>query len=201
MFQVSYVPLLISDHPELAGSTDRTPEELKRILEIVDQTDSMARGCVWVDDGGPMPILLYKRAADIARELDIWSEGEPDNWFTLDIIDFGDKYVMVLMPNLSRSSRRIKYNHFLQHEEIAAPDDSQVLFKPISFLSASIGAFEQVRNILPTRMVVGFYNIDLFDADDLTSIDEDKVNRFGPVWVRRNPKETMRIAEDIANQE
>jgi len=161
---VSYVPLLMGE----AGRTDLNPEE---IGPLIDGADATAKACVWLhdDEFGPVPVMLFEGARDIADHLKAWAEEKPEDWFKLVLAEHGDLYGLALMPNLDKGVERFRMAYQLRNG-LPLPKDVkyQFLFKPLSFVSQPGHVFSHLRPELRQKTKVC-----LMDVADFKGADTD----------------------------
>jgi len=200
MIQISYVPFILHNHPEWGGTHDVGKERLKEVLEVVKSTDAMADGCIWVDDDGVAPILLFECVSDLFGDMNYWSQGNPEEWFTIDIAQRGEKYTILLMPDLKKSAKRNSFRHFTEYEEIAPFRGAEILFKPIGFVSDTSTTYNIIKDKIGKSMKIGFYNVSEFDPEDAVgSINEDRIHWTKPLVVRINHPSIKRMFDDLFN--
>lgn len=108
--------------------------------EIIDNLQKLPSGgvdrCLWMSDGSYLrPVLMIDRAKEIAAHLFDWSEGKPEEWFTLYITSYPDKYGVFLIPDPRKSIERYKIAHLSKNSEFLPPDtDFRVIFTSIHCL-------------------------------------------------------------------
>ncbi|HEY6220216.1 MAG TPA: hypothetical protein VIV65_09160 [Gemmatimonadaceae bacterium] len=147
---LSYVPLLTPEPGEHVGL-----DRLESLLRLLRETPAV-KGLVWVQlEDGFVPVFGMERGYEVARHLIDWSEGRPEEWFSLRITRTATRYTVTLAPNISKSIARYKQARRLQFGEIVPSTTRfKVLFQAIQFVSVDLGVIGSVA--ISDQMQVGF---------------------------------------------
>ena len=164
MMILSYIPLLEG------YSSNMSKEELTEKLKTIDTEREEIKYCLWADsDGtGPYPVFVIKDAKKIVNHLKYWAENNVQNWFDLCIIDEGEKYCVILWPNLIKSKDRHLYNHMVVNEEIILESEWSFLymFCPLFYRSAGRGTLDKVKEAIREETYLGFIDTNDFDINN-----------------------------------
>lgn len=163
MVVISYIPLLEG------YSSNMNKEELLERLKTVDTNLGTIRHCLWAgSDIGPYPVFVTKDAKKIVDHLTFWAGNNVQNWFDLCIIDKGEKYFILLWPNLIKSKDRHLYNHMVVNEEIIIESewDFTFMFCPLSFMSMGRGTLDKVKESIQEETYLGFIDTNDFNLDN-----------------------------------
>lgn len=137
MVVVSYMPLIYPDDVGKRFWDSNEPDfmqSIKSTLAIGEQVSTSAEAVVWTT--GYEPVFVIDKAKEIRDHINAWSEGEPNNWFTLQWMVKNSQFALVLMPNIQKSIERQKNTYkTLTGSELPKNCSYQVLFKPINFIS------------------------------------------------------------------
>lgn len=142
-----------------------------------------------VGDKGAFPVMLLEKCGRIIQDLRKWAERKPEKWFTLDIIESGDKYSVCLMPNLRKSVERFKHNYLMATGKTA--DKFKVITRPIFFGSNSATTFSKIKSEIRSEVVCGFAPYPKWNEDNLQDIQEKDIMTIGPLKVRWNPQDKI----------
>lgn len=180
---VSYVPLLYGQ-PGLHFGKDN----IEAIAKQVDESNAgSVDGVAWtLENNKPVPTLIMKQAADIAVHLRSWSENNPKEWFSFQYERKGDQYALVLMPNIEASVKR----HDSTMKDIVGeePEGSKtnVIFRPIHFISTNIQAFDKVENLITDEIQVFAIDRELVSSPEFNSSVLDQRVEIGTFKVVRD---------------
>ena len=188
---ISYFPCFYPDQSLLGVDLGGWDEE--KFREYVDGLglDIIVHGVLWAnypfeksDNQEPtiIPILMIDRMREVVDHLVYWSEGVPEEWFTL---CFGSKspndYAVALMPDLQRS---------IQRQEFAARSVGDfeyiILFQSLCTVCHG-NTLTQVKTKLRDSVPVGFVDINDVDRENPMSLDPDLICVLGPFKVELNP--------------
>jgi hypothetical protein len=129
---ISYFPLL-RERTMIESPTENQFKDLVESLPF----HSAADGCLWVlEDGSPVPVLLFEDAKEIYDHMVEWSEKEPEKWFKLHLAEDQGWYGFGVFPNPEMSVARYKLTRLALYEQFVGADDEYTLFyQPLSFFS------------------------------------------------------------------
>lgn len=105
--------------------------------------------------------------------------------FDLHFKSRGDKYIVVLIPRVSKSIERFNLAYQIR-TGFPPPTDAQynIIFKPIHFSAKSGQAFEKIKGLLRSESVLGL--IDPADFNPAEPVDNDKVHDLGVFRIASN---------------
>lgn len=185
----SYFPLMAGPYgqafmgPEAIGAA----EEIGSVLEQLPSGSALA--CLWfIEHDKANPVFVIENAKAIAEHLKWWSEGKPEDWFSLHIMEKGRGYAMALMPDFKKTSDRWKIAFQLRHGFPPPEGSENILFRPLHCTAPGRAAYDQTKakigDTMPLRVV---------DADDVTpenaaSLDIDQTFLLGEFKVVRQGK-------------
>jgi hypothetical protein len=153
---LSYIPMDLNIFNSLNGTHSGLDIMgiAKSIEEHALETDAMA--CFWTTEPGI--VLGFDKADILADFTKMWSEDNISEWFTISSVRDDNKYVILIMPDITKSLERFQYRMLLTNEKIVNKEDIQVIFRPLMFIST----------------IIGNYNESLFKADKVkvSLIDE-----------------------------
>ncbi len=135
----SYVPYLNRDSDTCGRILDLNDELLEKIkYEQSKAAHTRANGCAWAIDGDQLVAVLFiKDAQKLVNDMKIWSENQPQTFFRVIIGQSGDKYAVVIVPDLDMSLTRFRLSHqTITGNELELGDkDVSVIFTAVGFLS------------------------------------------------------------------
>jgi len=154
---VSYVPLLEGGAGQVIDAEVLQSPEFKAKLGKLEKLQECV-GVLWgIEDGKLHPVLLHDRADEIASHLRLWSEGKPEEWFTLHFYEHNNHLAILLFPDVEKSIERLKLALSLQHIEMKdeiAKAEARILCAPLVYRSKpGMGeVYGKNRNNLPDEM-------------------------------------------------
>jgi hypothetical protein len=172
---ISYVPLLKAKKPFLEDG-----EDVKSIVDEAEKIETYAKGVIWtLEDGIAVASMLYPMGTPIANHLKEWAEGDQERWFTLAHLKDEGRYAMALMPDVEKSVRRTKFNYQMVHGW-PMPDKTnfQIFFAPLTFLSNTSGAYDQMKDYLKDGSKVKVCLADF--TEDMKSMAPEKLMEMIP---------------------
>ena len=161
MMVISYAPLL-------EGYTSNMEKE-EAIEKLKNINPGEIKNCLWADsDAGIYPVFTMDNAKKIKKHIEFWAEHNVQNWFDLCIIDKGERYFILLWPNLLKSKDRHLYNHMVVHEEIIIESEWEFLFAfcPLVFVSLDRGMLDKVKGLIREETYLGFIDTCDMNVDD-----------------------------------
>lgn len=171
---VSYWPLVDISKPKLF--TKGAVQDLQDYLDSTPNVDII--GCLWLmDNDNPIPILVVKRAKELREHMLTWCEKDPGKWFRFCIQEAGEKYILIIYPDIERSIERFKSACLYIHNFLPADDAKyQVICSPLRFFGSSIDNYNAIKNQLSSNITIGFIDADNVDLTDPSSIDISEIH-------------------------
>jgi hypothetical protein len=159
--------------------------ELSAVLaDVADCPDGRAEACLWLrDEAGVRPVFLIPKAAAIADHLAEWSDGQPAFWFELCLAERGGRYAAVLVPDVAASVERFRAGFAAAHGLAPDPDEYDLIFRPLSFVSGLAHTFGQIRDQVANPARLGLLEPAAFDPANPGSLAESCIRWVGPFAV------------------
>ena len=186
IYCIGYMPCLSPNDEWQAGQLKEQPSgsDVEKLLESAKSPH--AEACLWVyegkdPDGDPAPVLIYENADDICEHLIGYSEGKPEDWFTL-YYDFdGSDYTVIVAPNHDKMFHRFSAARKLFHKDFTnyKKEDVTFFFATLRidvFDSKSIGPITK-RVASREETMLGF-----LDTDGLKKVQGGD-NDIDPRWI------------------
>lgn len=181
----SYFPLIMEKLLELAleGAEPVAPERYQEVTDLLEECLELAdaTACLWMlVDGTPAPVLIVPHARRIHKDLMIWAEEEPEQWFTLELLEAQGAYALALFPNLEKSVERYKLGHLMHHEEILENESYQLIFAPLRFVSRpGKHCFGDLKHKIGDTVPVYLYDVENLDTQSVSELDEAVMYKVG----------------------
>ena len=181
---VSYMPLLtpkgsLRDINILETMSGQTIKELENSLG----DGAHVEACLWTLDKelkSPTPVFVMENAHAIAEHLEEWSENNADKWFKLTFVEKDGKYIVMLWPNLDKSSARFKVRYLIEKEDFLEDVKFTHFFQPLFFISGVSNMFTNIKSKIGSKASIGFLDFKNLNVDDPSSIDPDNIKEVGP---------------------
>lgn len=152
----------------LVETKDKTDTFTAKELLELSLPDIQVNGCIWAlekYEGNTVahPILVIKRAKDIARHMRKYSENDITKWFRAVFAKHEGKIVIGLIPNPRKAINRWlkKYKKANGHE-YTITEHFEVIFRPLMFCTERLLNYDKIKNASIGSKVA----ISLLDADD-----------------------------------
>ena len=170
MLVVSYMPLM-----------NLTPVILvENNIKIFAETASAAcelacgKGILWARNDTLTPVLIFDKGNAIVEHLIFWSEGKPDGWFDLHIVELDSgKIQFLISPRFMKSVER--------HTRLYPDSDTasvKVMFAPLQVtIDKSDVCSEFLNNLKESRLTIGFLDYEYVMLGDPTKLKIDKVTK------------------------
>lgn len=180
---IGYSPLLYGN----ATTLDLTEESLKDVVSKIEEYNCQAKACLWAirDDKSKMPVFMIPKLKEVVEHLKWYTANSVEKWFSIAISDNGNRYSIVLMPNLDLAVERYKVNYGLTTgKEFPKDPKFTFIFNPIKFMSENMGSYNSVKGDIGSEIYLGF-----IDNDDVDTTKPDFINNipepveFGPFKV------------------
>lgn len=198
---LSYVPLLYTTQ---AGRFFRSSDVMSVIADDVQRgmEVSTAKACLWVNpEHGITPVFVYDQASDIVSHLVYWSEGKPSDWFTFDIKEGNNRYVLCLHPNLKRTlQRQAAAYQTIAGSELPELGDTNVLYVPLVHFSYSPSTYDMIKHLIGKTIRFGIIDSENLDVDNPSNVSDEDITYLGPFDVRVDPEENRNALEGFLNQ-
>jgi len=193
------MPLVYGDPTlDLTESVKANPEALEAQLESVNHK---AVACLWCNkEGESVPILVYPNAKFVSVHLGDWCEQDLQGWFQVVWQRRGERYALVLYPNISKSVERFKDNRERIGQEIPEGTPITVIFKPLCFVSNE-STTPIVMNETPRE--VGFLDEDVFDLyrDNLQAMPDEAITWVGPLHTAVPSNEQLQYFDQLFGED
>lgn len=178
MIVLSYLPLFTSVPANFSLTQDCADDFIKAIEVSVNL--AVGKGIMWIDDdnGRRLPILIFDNGDDIFDHLTVWSDGKPEDWFALNIVELGDgKVEFLVAPRFLKSVER----HSRQFPRLGVDgvqlNGLKVLFTPLQVrIDKSDQCVGWLGSLGPV-VEIGFIDSDYFLFGDPTKLNFKKCVR------------------------
>lgn len=138
MMMISYIPLFYGANSVF----DINDEICRMLLNTIDITNVEIKACGWLSNGNTMqPVFIADKAKEIYDHMIWWSDGSPNEWFSLVVSKTNYGYHALLVPNMIKSKERTLKHHGLNNNV-----KIEFIFKP---LKIQVQGFETIDKILP----------------------------------------------------
>lgn len=186
MVAISYCPLFYAPYVDIQKAEDIP-------LPDMDEVPSVA-ACLWAirEDGNIAPVFALERSKEVYDHMLAWAEEDTKKYLELSIVRRPDRYYVFVMPNLHNSAERLKSNYKLKYGK-EFNYDLQFLFRPLTFMSKSVGAIPQVYDKIKKQSSL-FLGLTEYDS----SIPPQQLP--DPYYVELNPNLDSKFAEQYAMQ-
>ena len=133
--------------------------------------------CVWTTkDGVISPCFVIPKFRQVANHLVKWAEDDPEGWFSLNIMELDDRYIIILMPNLKKSIARFKARYMLETGQRIEDDANiDIIFEPLFFISQNNEVFNQLKGKFGEYAYLILMD-ETFEEENTVTIGKFKIN-------------------------
>ena len=159
---ISYIPYLNRDNETCGKVFDCGQELLDKInFKETEAAYTSANGCAWVMDGDKVGVVLFlKDAARLVKDMKTWADNQPQVFFRAIIGQVGDKYGIVIVPDLEMSLTRFRLSHQAITGNKLEIKDINLYFSAVGFVSKP-GAimYEKMKDKIGKELPIAFLDV------------------------------------------
>jgi hypothetical protein len=98
----------------------------------------------------------------------------------------GERYATVLVPDVAASVERFRAAYVTTRGHVPDPDEIDLVFRPLSFVSGPSHTFGQVRDRIASPARLGLLDPSAFDPAQLQALDQGRTRWLWPFAVCRD---------------